>query len=59
MDHVGYAVGDIQACIGVCQARGLKFAAEAPNTNPVRQQVLYFDTDTTMTSRMHLTRLPD
>ena len=59
MDHVGYAVGDIQACIGVCEARGLKFAAETPNTNPVRQQVLYFDTDTTMTSRMHLTRLPD
>ena len=59
MDHVGYAVGDIQACVGVCQARGLKFAAETPNTNPVRQQVLYFDTDTTLTSRMHLTRLPD
>ncbi len=59
MDHVGYAVGDIQACIGVCQGRGLKFAGESPNTNPVRQQVLYFDTDTTMTSRMHLTRLPD
>ena len=59
MDHVGYAVGDIPSCMGECQARGLKFVADAPITNPVGQQVLYFDTETTMGSRMHLTRLPD
>ncbi len=59
MDHVGYVVGDIPSCMGGCQARGLKFVADAPNTNSVRQQVLYFDTETTMGSRMHLTRLPD
>ena len=59
MDHVGYVVGDIPSCMGECQARGLKFVAEAPNTNSVGQQVLYFDTGTTMGSRMHLTRLPD
>lgn len=59
MDHVGYVVGDIPSCMGGCQARGLKFVADAPNTNSVRQQVLYFDTGTTLGSRMHLTRLPD
>ena len=59
MDHVGYAVGDIPSCMGGCQDRGLKFVADAPLTNPVGQQVLYFDTETTMGSRMHLTRLPD
>ena len=59
MDHVGYAVGDIPSCMGECQARGLKFVAEAPNTNSVGQQVWFFDTGTTMGSRMHLTRLPD
>ena len=59
MDHVGYAVGDIPSCMGGCHDRGLKFVADAPITNPVGQQVLYFDTATTMGSRMHLTRLPD
>ena len=59
MDHVGYAVGDIPSCMGGCQARGLKFVADAPITNSVGQQVLYFDTETTNGSRMHLTRLPD
>ena len=59
MDHVGYVVGDILSCMGECQARGLKFVADAPNTNSVGQQVLYFDTETTNGSRMHLTRLPD
>ena len=59
MDHVGYAVGDIPSCMGGCQARGLRFVADAPLTNPVGQQVLYFDTETTNGSRMHLTRLPD
>ena len=59
MDHVGYVVGDITSCIGTCQACGLGFVADAPATNSVRQQVLYFDTETTLGSRMHLTRLPD
>ena len=59
MDHVGYAVGDISSCIGTCEAHGLKFVSDTPNTNGVGQQVLYFETDTSMGSRMHLTRLPD
>ena len=59
MDHVGYAVADIPSCMGGCQDRGLKFVADAPLTNSVGQQVLYFDSATTMGSRMHLTRLPD
>ena len=59
MDHVGYVVGDISSCMGDCQARGLQFVADTPNTNSVRQQVLYFETETTLGSRMHLTVLPD
>jgi hypothetical protein len=59
MDHVGYVVGDIPACMGECQANGLRFVAGAPTTNSIGQQVLYFDTGTSQGSRMHLTRLPD
>ena len=58
MDHVGYTVGDIPSCMGGCQARGLQFVADTPNTNSVQQQVLYFDTETTQGSRMHLTVVP-
>ena len=59
MDHVGYVVGDIASCMGECQTRGLSFVADTPITNSVGQQVLYFETVTSMGSRMHLTRLPD
>ncbi|MDA0265258.1 MAG: VOC family protein [Chloroflexi bacterium] len=59
MDHVGYVVGDIPSCIGECESHGLAFVSDTPNTNSVGQQVLYFETDTSMGSRMHLTRLPD
>jgi catechol 2,3-dioxygenase-like lactoylglutathione lyase family enzyme len=59
MDHVGYVVGDIPSCMGQCQANGLRFVADSPNTNSIGQQVLYFDTETSQGSRMHLTRLPD
>src|SRR5947208_16776250 len=38
--------------------RGFQFVADAPNTNAIGQQVLYFDTTTSMGSRMHLTQLP-
>ena len=58
MDHVGYVVGDIPSCMGGCQARGLQFVADTANTNSVQQQVLYFDTETTQGSRMHLTVVP-
>ena len=59
MDHVGYVVGDIHACMGQCQNQGFKFAEGAPLTNSIKQQVAYFDTATSMGSRMHLTQLPD
>jgi catechol 2,3-dioxygenase-like lactoylglutathione lyase family enzyme len=58
MDHVGYVVRDIGVAIGECRSRGFQFAADAPNTNAIGQQVLYFDTATSMGSRMHLTQLP-
>lgn len=58
MDHVGYVARDIGATITECRSRGFQFVADAPNTNSIGQQVLYFDTDTSMGSRMHLTQLP-
>ena len=58
MDHVGYVTQDIGACITECCCRGFQFAADTPNTNAIGQQVLYFDTTTSMRSRMHLTQLP-
>jgi catechol 2,3-dioxygenase-like lactoylglutathione lyase family enzyme len=58
MDHAGYVTGDIGAAISECRRRGFQFAADAPNTNAIGQQVLYFDPNTSMGSRMHLTQLP-
>jgi catechol 2,3-dioxygenase-like lactoylglutathione lyase family enzyme len=58
MDHVGYVTLDIGAGITECGCRGFRFVADAPNTNAIGQQVLYFDTTTSMGSRMHLTQLP-
>lgn len=59
MDHVGYVVGDMPTCMGHCQNQGFKFVEGAPLTNSIKQQVAYFDTATSMGSRMHLTQLPD
>lgn len=58
MDHVGYVVNDIAVGIDDCCGRGFQFVADAPNTNSIGQQVLYFDTACTRDSRMHLTQLP-
>jgi len=58
MDHVGYVTRDIGAGITECRRRGFQFGADAPNTNAIGQQVLYFDPHTSMGSRMHLTQLP-
>ena len=58
MDHVGYSVLDIQSEIISCKEKGLSFVADVANTNSVSQQVLYFETESTMGSRMHLTQLP-
>ncbi len=59
MDHVGYVVTDMEGAIADCRRRGFRFVADAPITNSIGQRVLYFDTDTTMGTRMHLTQLPD
>jgi len=58
MDHVGYVVADMHTCMGDCQNQGFKFVDGAPITNSIKQQVGYFDTATSMGSRMHLTQLP-
>lgn len=58
LDHVGYVTPDINAGMAACARRGIRFEAQAANTNAVGQQVLYFDATTSMGARMHLTQLP-
>jgi methylmalonyl-CoA/ethylmalonyl-CoA epimerase len=58
MDHVGYVTPDMGASITECCCRGFRFVADAPSTTVIGHQVLYFDTTTSLGSRMHLTQLP-
>ncbi len=58
MHHVGYVVTDIPKAVEQTRAKGLTFLADAPNINPMGQQVLYFDPDTTNGVWMHLTKVP-
>lgn len=58
MHHVGYVVDDMDKAVAQARAAGLTFLSETPNTNPVGQQVLYFDPATTNGMMMHLTKVP-
>ena len=58
MHHVGYVVSDIPEAVAHAKVKGLSFLTDAPNTNPVGQQVLYFDPDTTNGVMIHLTKVP-
>ena len=58
MHHVGYVVSDIAAAIVDLKSRAFKFFSDAPNTNVLGQQVLYFDPACTNGVLMHLTQLP-
>ena len=59
MHHVGYVVADIDRTAAELRAKGFKFAADAPFTNVMGQQVLYFDSASVNGARVHLTQLPD
>jgi len=58
MHHVGWVVSDIKASAAAARARGLKFLADEPYTNPMDQQVHYFDPQSTNGVWMHLTQVP-
>jgi methylmalonyl-CoA/ethylmalonyl-CoA epimerase len=58
MHHVGYVVDDMAAAVAHAKAKGLSFLADAPFTNVMGQQVLYFDPDTTNGVFIHLTKVP-
>ncbi len=58
LDHVGYVTGTLDADIAVYRGRGLQFATPEPAINPIGQTLIYFETSTSMGSRMHLTKLP-
>ncbi len=58
MHHVGYVVPDIEQIASTLTGRGFKFATDAPFTNVMGQQVLYFDASTTNGVMIHLTQLP-
>lgn len=59
LDHVGYVTQNIEVDRPIYTARGLTFATPEAAINPIGQKLLYFDTVTSMGSRMHLTMLPD
>jgi catechol 2,3-dioxygenase-like lactoylglutathione lyase family enzyme len=59
LDHVGYVVQDIMACIGECQHRGLRLGEAGPRSNTINQRLCYFDTACTLGTQIHLTQLPD
>jgi catechol 2,3-dioxygenase-like lactoylglutathione lyase family enzyme len=58
MHHVGWVVADIKAAAAEARARGLTFLADEPYTNPMQQQVHYFDPASTNGVWMHLTQVP-
>jgi catechol 2,3-dioxygenase-like lactoylglutathione lyase family enzyme len=58
LHHVGYVVADLPKAVEWAQARGFTFVADAPFTNIMGHQVLYFDPDTTQGVLIHLTQLP-
>ena len=58
MHHVGWVVADIKAAAEQARAKGITFLAEAPYTNPMGQQVHYFDPASTNGVWMHLTQVP-
>jgi catechol 2,3-dioxygenase-like lactoylglutathione lyase family enzyme len=58
LDHVGYLTRSLDADLPAYIGRGLRFATDAPAVNPIGQELIYFDTDTSMGSRMHLTEVP-
>jgi hypothetical protein len=58
MHHVDYVVADVPKAVEWAQARGFTSIADAPFTNPLGQQVRYFDPDTTNGVLIHLTKLP-
>jgi methylmalonyl-CoA/ethylmalonyl-CoA epimerase len=57
LDHVGYLTKSLDADLAAYRARGLAFATEAAAVNPINQRLIYFDTATSMGSRMHLTEV--
>jgi methylmalonyl-CoA/ethylmalonyl-CoA epimerase len=55
--HVGYLVPDIEAAMAELAAKGVKFAAAAPNRTPTGAQIIYLDTASTNGARVHLTQV--
>ena len=58
LDHIGYETTSLDADIAQYRARGLDLQTPEPTINPVGQKLIYFDTATSMGTRIHLTELP-
>jgi catechol 2,3-dioxygenase-like lactoylglutathione lyase family enzyme len=57
LDHVGYAVEDIDQAIEKLRAEGVRFQSAAPTTNAVGQRMIYLDAATVAGTKMHLTEV--
>jgi hypothetical protein len=55
--HVGYLVPNIEQAMEALKAKGVKFAAAAPNVTPTGARIIYLDTASTNGARIHLTQV--
>ncbi len=57
LDHIGYAVEDIEKAMADLQARGARFMTAQPTISPAGRRMIYLDPATAGGSRMHLTEV--
>ncbi len=55
LHHVGYVVEDLDRAVEDFKAKGYKFATEQPISNFMGYRLIYFDTESTNGTRIHLT----
>ena len=55
LHHVGYVVEDLDKAVEEFKAKGYKFATEEPISNFMGYRLIYFDTESTNGTRIHLT----
>lgn len=57
LHHIGYLVPNLEEAMAELAAKGVKFAAAAPNVTPTNARIIYLDTASSNGARMHLTQI--
>ena len=58
LDHVGYAVKDIDAAIAILKSKGIAFQNPSAHVNAEGWRLLYLDMNTTNGAKVHITQPP-